>query len=194
MCATLKQKIAFKKIVEKRGNISTAMIEAGYDENTAKNPKNLTESAGFKELMDEAGLSDEELLSKHSELLNSAVINSISFSTFQNPKKGKNKKYKALTDEEIKKIIENAPGCKLIRIVRSPSEAVAYYYSPDSRSRKAALDMGYKLKGNYAPEKKEHSGKIEIQPNNNMTPEEQKEIMNLKNKFESELKEKIKNQ
>lgn len=54
--ATIKQKIALEKLVENHGNVSQAMIEAGYDETTAKNPKNLTESKGFKELLDEKGL------------------------------------------------------------------------------------------------------------------------------------------
>lgn len=51
--ATLKQKMAVKKIVENRGNVSKAMVEVGYDEDTAKNPKNLTDSKGYKELLDE---------------------------------------------------------------------------------------------------------------------------------------------
>lgn len=47
---TIKQKKAFDKIVENRGNVSKTMLEVGYNENTAKNPKNLTESDGWKEL------------------------------------------------------------------------------------------------------------------------------------------------
>lgn len=48
--------------MEKRGTIAQAMREAKYDETTIKNPKNLTESKGFKELCEEAGLTDELLL------------------------------------------------------------------------------------------------------------------------------------
>ena len=47
--ATLRQRRAVKKIVENHGNISKSMREVGYPETTAKNPKNLTESKGFKE-------------------------------------------------------------------------------------------------------------------------------------------------
>jgi hypothetical protein len=47
---TIKQKIAVNKILENRGNIGKAMREAGYAENTADNPKNLTESDGYKEI------------------------------------------------------------------------------------------------------------------------------------------------
>ena len=60
--ATEKQKLAVKKIVENHGNISKAMREAGYEENTAKNPSNLTESKGFAELCDKVGLTDDFIL------------------------------------------------------------------------------------------------------------------------------------
>lgn len=39
-------------MVENGGNRSKAMKEAGYSDNTAKNPKKLTDSKGFRELMD----------------------------------------------------------------------------------------------------------------------------------------------
>lgn len=51
--ATMKQKLAVKKIMEKRGSVSAVMREVGYDEDTAKNPKNLTESKGYQELLNE---------------------------------------------------------------------------------------------------------------------------------------------
>jgi len=48
--ATLKQKRAVTKLLENRGNLGKAMKDAQYADNTAKNPKNLTDSLGFKEL------------------------------------------------------------------------------------------------------------------------------------------------
>jgi len=47
--ATIKQKKVISKIIENRGNVSRAMRESGYTEASAKNPKNLTESKGYKE-------------------------------------------------------------------------------------------------------------------------------------------------
>lgn len=62
--ATEKQKAAVDNLVENRGSsVSGAMRKAGYDETTAKNPKNLTESVGFKELCEQYGLTDNLLLS-----------------------------------------------------------------------------------------------------------------------------------
>ncbi len=57
--ATARQKRAVDKIVENRGvGVSTimAMPEVGYKPKTAKNPKNLTDSKGYKELLKEYGL------------------------------------------------------------------------------------------------------------------------------------------
>ena len=56
---SMKQKVAVKKIIENHGNVSKAMKEAGYQENTIKNPSNLTNSKGFKQLCNELGLTEE---------------------------------------------------------------------------------------------------------------------------------------
>lgn len=66
--ATLKQKKAIKNIVENHGNISRGMLEAGYDPTTAKNPKNLTTSKAWIQLMEDY-ISDDKLLKKHNEAL-----------------------------------------------------------------------------------------------------------------------------
>lgn len=66
---TIKQKKTMKKLVENHGNISKSMREAGYSKNTAKNPKNLTDSLGWDGLM-EKYLPDKDLAKKHKELLN----------------------------------------------------------------------------------------------------------------------------
>ena len=67
--ATIKQKKALDNVVGNGGNVTQAMIDAGYSENTANTPQKLTESKGWKELMDEY-LPDSLLASKHKELLN----------------------------------------------------------------------------------------------------------------------------
>jgi hypothetical protein len=55
---TPKQKIALDKMVENGGNVSKAMVEAGYSQATAKTPQKLTESQGFRELCEQYGLTD----------------------------------------------------------------------------------------------------------------------------------------
>jgi len=59
--ATLKQKRAIERAVENGGNVSRAMIEAGYSPATAKNPDKLTSSKAWAELM-EAYLPDDLIL------------------------------------------------------------------------------------------------------------------------------------
>jgi len=59
--STIKQKQVMSKIIENRGNVSKSMRDVGYTENTAKNPKNLTDSKGFQELLSEL-IDNEELI------------------------------------------------------------------------------------------------------------------------------------
>ncbi len=59
--ATLKQKLAVKEITEKHISVSKAMLNVGYDKDTASKPQNLTKSKGFRELLDQMGVSDEKL-------------------------------------------------------------------------------------------------------------------------------------
>lgn len=48
---SLRQQAAISKIVEHRGVVSTAMLAAGYEENTAHNPSNLTNSKAYKQAL-----------------------------------------------------------------------------------------------------------------------------------------------
>ena len=57
--STLKQRVALENIIENRGNIGRAMIDAGYDDTTAHNPSNLTNSKGYRELLHEYGLTEQ---------------------------------------------------------------------------------------------------------------------------------------
>jgi hypothetical protein len=59
--ATEKQQRALENLVENGGNVSRAMRDAGYSENTAKTPSKLTTSKGYQDLLD-AYLPDDMLL------------------------------------------------------------------------------------------------------------------------------------
>lgn len=59
---TLKQEFAAQKMVENGGNISKAMVDAGYSVNTAKTPQKLTTSKGFIELCESYGLTEDLLV------------------------------------------------------------------------------------------------------------------------------------
>lgn len=60
---TLKQKTAVEIVLENRGNVSRAMREAGYAPTTAENPKNLTDSKGYREILAQHGLTEELVVS-----------------------------------------------------------------------------------------------------------------------------------
>jgi phage terminase small subunit len=66
--ATIKQKRAIKALVGNGGNVTAAMREAGYSENTINTPQKLTTSVGFLSIADQ--IPDELLVKKHLELLN----------------------------------------------------------------------------------------------------------------------------
>jgi hypothetical protein len=51
--ATVKQKKAAKALVGNGGNVTQAMLDAGYSPATANTPQKLTESEGFKEVWEE---------------------------------------------------------------------------------------------------------------------------------------------
>ena len=56
---TIKQRRAFDKILENAGNVSKSMTQVGYAPGTARNPKELTDSIGYQELLREAGLTED---------------------------------------------------------------------------------------------------------------------------------------
>ena len=69
--ATERQKAAIKGVLIDKKSVQRAMLDAGYSPNVAKNAKELTTSQAWVETMDKLGLSDEDLATKHSELLRS---------------------------------------------------------------------------------------------------------------------------
>lgn len=56
--ATRRQRVAVDKLVENGGSVSAVMREVGYTPATAKTPKKLTESLGYKEILKEYGLTE----------------------------------------------------------------------------------------------------------------------------------------
>lgn len=140
---TIKQQNAFNGAVGNGGNITQAMRDAQYSENTLNTPQKLTESRGWQELMEEY-LPDTLLGVKHKELL------------------------------EIKKKVRTFKR----------GDIIEQYEELDSNAVGKGLDMAYKLKGYYAPEKKElkHSGTLsqllnEIEGDKQMSDEQNDTIV-----------------
>lgn len=64
--ATIKQEKAVKNLVGNGGNVTKAMRDAEYSENTINTPQKLTESKGFQELWDKV-IPDNLLTTVHKE-------------------------------------------------------------------------------------------------------------------------------
>lgn len=136
--ATIKQKAVAKRITENHGNISKTMREVGYSKNTAKKPSNLTDSKGWEELMEEY-LPDKDLAEKHQELLGATRLEHMVF-----PKNVK--------DKIIKELLESV-NCNVRKIQHGDQANHVWFWAKDNIALKSGLEMAYKLKGKYAPEK-----------------------------------------
>jgi cell division protein FtsI/penicillin-binding protein 2 len=150
----IKAKLVYKKICENQGKpmaVSKAMEAVGYSPSYCHNPQEFLGTKTAQEL-EKKYLPDELLARKHSELLEAGSIQHYNFPSIGNAKRGKRGKKQELNNDEIKTIVESVVGCRLIYVKRDWQGAWAYYQAPDHKSRKDAIDMAYKRKGNYAPE------------------------------------------
>ncbi len=145
--ATLRQKNVVKKILENGGNVSKAMRDSGYSPLTAKTPSKLTDSQGFKNLL-EKYLPDKLLTQKHLELLNATDIGHMVF-----PLK--------TTDQEIKELLASV-NCTPKKIQHGMEAIHVWFWARNNKAIKDALELAYKLKGSFAPEKKEISGGLNL--------------------------------
>jgi hypothetical protein len=132
---TIRQKLVASKMVDNGGNLGRAMLEAGYSKAMAKNPYKLTRSKGWLELTQDL-FSDEKLVEKHSELLDSVKTSKFSFP-------------KSLSDQEICRIMESVPGNEVIYIQEGRGTKTCVIAVPDVTTQAFALNLAYRVKGYY---------------------------------------------
>src|SRR3990167_1027122 len=137
---------AMKKVVESGGkkSVSKAMREAGYSPATAKNPKKLTGSKAWGDLM-EKHLPERELAKIHNELIHNNYLEEIDFPD-------------TTPDSEIKRRLQAITGATLkgIETLNVPFKGKlkrAYVILFNPKSRKEGLELAYKLQGKFAPER-----------------------------------------
>lgn len=172
--ATARQRKAAQKILENLGldkprPVGEILREIGYSNATSQTPTLVTESKGFKELIDQY-LPDEDVLSAHKSLLNSTRIEHMVFPVYKDPDAGVPEEGDipeelepqphggalkrrhavtegaSLSDSEIEDMLDEV-NCKVRKIVHGETARHVYYWAPDSLARKAAIDMAYKIKG-----------------------------------------------
>lgn len=124
---------------ENLGTISeTALMKAaGYSPSYARSGQH-KKTKSFQALLEEY-MPDETILRSHLGLMNSRRLDHMTFPT-------------KIEDHEIQELLASV-NCILRKVVHSEQAKHAYFWSPDNRARKDAIDMLYKLKGTYSPEK-----------------------------------------
>jgi hypothetical protein len=181
---SLRAKKAFIAMVGNGGNVTAAMREAGYSEATINTPGKLTKQKSWQQLM-EKHLPDSLLTETHENLLRSTRLDHMVFPRaplapgekedtlpsveFEpQPNGGALKREHKqpdprsnLTDDDICKMLADV-NCTVRKIVHSGMSRHVYFWSADNRARKDGLDLAYKLKGSFAPEKKQISGTFSL--------------------------------
>lgn len=128
-----------------------------------------------------SALPDDVLGAKHKALLESRVLEHMTFPLGPKDEKQReerNAAYKldseqhgkklkvedGVSDVEIKEMLKDV-NCTVRRIEHGEFARHVYFWAPDNRAVKDALDMAYKIKGAYAPEKHANVNvNIEAQP------------------------------
>ena len=70
--ATYRQKKALQGIVIDKKTARQALTDAGYSQGIADNPQMVTQSQGFLKLLDDMGLSDDDVATRHTQLMKSS--------------------------------------------------------------------------------------------------------------------------
>lgn len=118
--------------------LGTAIRAVGMSEFAARNPgKAVTSSPEWSELLD-SYLPQGELLETHRGLLRASKIDHLVFTAGDNP-----------SDEEIGEMLADV-NCKVRKITHNETARHVYFFAPDNRARKDALEMAYKLRGSFA--------------------------------------------
>lgn len=142
-----------------KSSIATILKNHGYSKAVQNSPQKVTKTQTFQELMTEM-IPDDYIVKKHNQLLENKVMLQMHFP-------------ETLSDEEIREVLE-PNGFTVTRIITSEVEypskkggepivvvkRIAYYSAPNGMVQDRALDKLYKLRGDYAPEKREvkHEG------------------------------------
>ena len=134
--------ISASQAVKNNFNIKANNSASAYAHKLKKKPKVVKRLLSIAD-----SIPDKLLLEKHEGLLEQKELAYFVFA-------------RSIKDEEIEEHME-ANGLDLIVIRPTDKGKMAFYSIPDANAIKAGLDMAYKLKSSYAPEKQETIIKVE---------------------------------
>lgn len=113
-----------------------AMIEEGYSPEYARQG-GLRKSKAWDKLLEER-LGDDKLSNVHQTLI---VAKKLDYMLFNSE----------VTDPDIYELIASV-GCTLKKIIHGVSGTHVYYFAPDNKTKKDALELAYKIRGKMSPE------------------------------------------
>lgn len=134
---TTRQQVAVANMVKKGMRQRDALRAAGYSESYI-NTGSPMQKEGLKAYMDEM-LGVKKVVTQHQRLLEASCVGSMTVPH-------------VLDLDQITKIIESM-DCELINIQPMQFGKLVYFKQPIHKIRLAAVDMAYKLRGDYAPTK-----------------------------------------
>ena len=141
MLEVRRQQLAKLLVEHPELSVAEAMRSLGYSESYARSGSQLTQSDSFKQELQKY-FPDQLVAQRHVELLNSTRIDHMVFPL-------------AMSDEEITELLQSV-NCTPKKFMHGETANHVWFWSPDNKARKDGLDMVYKLKGSYAPEKKQN--------------------------------------
>jgi hypothetical protein len=130
--ATVRQRKAAEEMAANGGTAASALRKAGYSEVVARNPKRVTSSASWQELMDQY-LPEKKLAQVHKKLLGAKYLDHMVFPL-------------TTTDEAIKALITSVGGTAK-KIQRGDQGVHVWFWADNTKAQKDAVELGYKIRG-----------------------------------------------
>lgn len=138
----LRVRSVFAKIIENpTKSLGASMLEVGYSATSALHPTLVTKTDLWNELLDKH-LSRESLASTHAGLLKASRLDHMIFPL----------ESLQLTDAHIREMLAEV-NCTVRRISHGDQARHVYFFAPDNKARATALELAYKLRGDFATDK-----------------------------------------
>ncbi len=154
-----RQLLALQNLSENGGNKGKALLDAGYSKSVAKTPSRVFGLPTVAAFLDADGLTKELAIGLR-DLLNMYKSERMTFPP-DDPSVEQWKKVvgtgedaytisNRTTDDDIHEMFAET-GCRVVSIVHRKNDRLVQFFSRDGRALAQALDMGFKIRGAYAP-------------------------------------------
>lgn len=127
----------FNKSLANGGNVAKAMREEKYSKSMTRNSQKIKQTKTWQQLMD-SYIPDTLVARTHKELFHASAIDHMVYPL-------------SMTDKEITQVVESIKGCKVKKIKRGEQAVHVYFWIPNSKARKEAVELAYKIRGRFAP-------------------------------------------